>query len=183
MGRKIVLTLLILIVVCVAYINTRPASYHIERTARINAPVATVFPLINDLHQWRTWSPFEKLDPNMKKTFSGPDSGAGAVYAWSGNAQAGEGRMTITDSKPYELVVMKLEFMKPMAATDKAMFRLAPDGDGTRVTWSMDGTHNFLGKTFSMFMNMDKMVGGSFEEGLAKLDTIAQAHGTAPPTP
>ena len=166
MGRKIVLILLVVLVAAFAYINSRPSEFRIERTARVSATSDVVFPLINDLRQWARWSPFEKLDPNMKRTFAGPDSGAGATYSWAGNAQAGEGRMTITDSKPNELVAMRLEFMKPMAATDKATFQLVPDGDGTKVSWIMEGRNGLMGKTFSIFANMDKMVGSSFE-GLA----------------
>ena len=166
-----------------AFIATRPDDFRIERSAEVAAPPEAVFPLINDFHEWNRWSPFEKMDPAMKRTFDGPSSGVGAKYAWTGNDQAGEGHMTIEESKPAQLVSIKLEFTKPMAATNQAIFRLEPSGSGTRVTWSMEGKNSFVGKAFSTLMDMDKMVGGEFEKGLASLGAAAkegkQANGRA----
>ncbi len=134
-----------------------------------------IFSIINDLHQWGLWSPYDKRDPNMKKTFDGPRSGPGAVYSWNGNNDVGEGRLTITGSKPGELVSMKLEFSRPFKATNDVNFKLEPSQGGTRVSWIMDGKHNFVMKAMSLFMNMDQMVGKDFEQGLANLSAMAHA--------
>lgn len=166
---------LVLIVALVMFIATRPAKFHIERTAMVNAPAAAVFSLINNFREWSKWSPYEKLDPNLQRTFNGPTSGPGASYAWNGNGQAGAGRMTIIESKPGELVSIKLEFSKPFVAVCQSNFIMVPAAGTTRVTWAMDGTNNFMAKAFSVCMNMDKMVGKDFEAGLANLNTAAQA--------
>jgi hypothetical protein len=126
--------------------------------------------MVNDFHHWDRWSPWEKFDPAMKKTFEGPPAGPGAIYSWVGNKKVGEGRMTILESKAAEFVTMKLEFIKPFAATHQAMFKLAPTAGGTHFTWSMEGNNNFMGKAFSLLMNMDKMVGKDFERGLGNLE-------------
>jgi uncharacterized protein YndB with AHSA1/START domain len=175
MIKKILIAVVAVLLVLSVFIATRPAHFRVERSAQINAPSTTVFGLINDFHQWPKWSPWEKLDPAMKKTFSGAPAGTGAEYSWVGNDKAGEGRMTITDSKPSELVAMKLEFLKPFAATDQATFTLTPNSAGTEVHWSMEGDNGFLAKGFSLLMNMDQLVGKDFEEGLAKLNKLAQA--------
>ena len=165
----------VLLAAFAVFVATRPDNFRIERGAQIDAPSDVVFTLINDLHQWQRWSPFEKLDPDMEKTFSGPTSGPGAVYAWSGNNKAGEGRMTLLESKPGEFVAMRLDFVKPFACTNQVGSSLTPSETGTRVSWVMEGKNNFMGKAFSVFMNMDKMVGKEFEEGLANLNAAAQA--------
>jgi hypothetical protein len=165
----------VVIMVLLAFIATRPENFRIERSAEVRAPADVIFALINDFREWPRWSPYEKLDPNMKKTFEGPATGPGSVYIWSGNNKAGEGRATILESKPGELVSIKLDFVRPFAATCYANFALTPSQAGTRVTWSMDGKNNFMAKAFSLVMNMDKMVGKDFEEGLANLNTAAQA--------
>jgi uncharacterized protein YndB with AHSA1/START domain len=172
---KIIVGLVILIIGFVGFVASRPGDFRIERNALIGAPPEAVFPLINDFHQWKRWSPWEKLDPDMKKSFSGPTAGPGSSYAWSGNGKAGEGRMTVNESKPAEFVSITLEFKKPMTATNKTVFRLSPENGKTMVKWEMTGKNGFMGKAFSVFMNMDKMVGGDFEKGLATLGTEAQA--------
>lgn len=172
--RKIAAAGLAIVLATVVFVASRPDKFHVERSAQVEAPPEVAFALINDFHQWQKWSPFEKLDPNLKRTFEGAASGEGAVYAWAGNDQAGEGRMTIEESKPGELVSIKLEFIKPFAATNQATFTLVPSGTGTKVTWSMDGKNDILGKTMSLFMDMDKMCGSAFEEGLANLNTASQ---------
>jgi len=172
---KIGIGLIVLILAFVTFVSSRPGSFRIERSALVSAPPEKVFPLINDFHQWKRWSPWEKLDPNMKTSFSGPEAGPGSSYAWSGNGKAGEGRMTIQESKPAELVSVTLEFTKPMKATNKTKFSLSPAAGGTMVKWEMTGKNGFMGKAFSVFANMDKMVGGDFEKGLAALNTEAQA--------
>jgi uncharacterized protein YndB with AHSA1/START domain len=173
-GKKIALALVVLIAALTAFIATRPAEFRVERTAQVNAPPETVFPLIDNLQNWQRWSPFEKLDPEMKKTFDGPEAGAGATYAWDGNSQAGAGKMTIEESKPNENVDMKLEFTRPFESACKVKFLLVPDSGGTKVTWSMQGENNFIGKAMCLVMDMDQMVGKDFEEGLASLNKLAQ---------
>lgn len=158
----------------IVFIATRPDTFHIERSAKINAAPDVVFGLINNFHEWTKWSPWERLDPNLKRTYEGPASGAGAKYAWS-SEQVGEGRMTILESKPAEAVVIKLEFIKPFEATNQAAFKLEPTDGGTRVIWSMDGKNNVMGKAFSLFMNMDSMVGKDFEQGLFIMNKAAEA--------
>jgi hypothetical protein len=165
----------VVIVAVVAFIATRPDSFRIQRSAPIKAPPDVVFSLINDFHEWAQWSPWEKLDANMKKTFEGPSAGPGAIYAWTGNKKVGEGRMTLLESKPGELVLIKLEFFRPFKATNQATFQLAPSEAGTQVAWIMDGKSNFMHKAMSVFMNLDALVGKDFEQGLANLNTAAQA--------
>jgi hypothetical protein len=164
----------VLIIALVAFISTRPDRFRVERSTLVSAPADIVFPLINDFHQWVLWSPFEKLDSNMKKTFEGAAAGPGASYSWSGNSKAGAGRSTILDSKASEFVSIKLEMFKPFAATNQVTFKLSPDQAGTRVSWIMEGKMNFMVKAFSLFMSMDAMVGKEFEEGLANLNRVAQ---------
>jgi Polyketide cyclase / dehydrase and lipid transport len=166
---------LVLIVAVLAFIATRPSNFIVERSAIISAPGDVVFGMINDFHQWGQWSPWDKRDLDMKKTYEGPSAGPGASYAWDGNKNVGMGRMTILDCKPGESVSIKLEFFKPFAGTNQTTFKLAPSGAGTRVNWSMAGKYNFMAKVFCLFMDMDKMVGKDFEQGLANLNTVAQA--------
>ncbi|WP_164007116.1 SRPBCC family protein [Pyxidicoccus trucidator] len=180
MAKLIGVVVVVLIVAVVLFIRSRPDHFRIERSAQIHAPPDTVFAMINDFHQWGQWSPYEKLDPNIERRFEGPSSGPGAVYAWTGNSKAGEGRMTILESRPGELVTLKLEFFKPFAATNQATFTLVPSGTGTRVTWSMEGENSLMGKAISAFMDMDALLGKNFEEGLANLNTAVQS-GTEQP--
>ena len=169
MLKKIFLVLVALIVVFAIIVTVQPASYRIVRSAKIAAPPATIFPLVNDFHRWDAWSPWAKLDPAMKSTFEGPAAGTGAIYKWSGNKDVGEGKMTLLESKPNELVRIKLDFLKPFADTSTTEFTFKPDGAQTDVSWSMSGDRNFLSKAVSLFMNMDKMIGGDFENGLAQM--------------
>jgi hypothetical protein len=162
----------LVIVAILVFIVTRPGSFHIERSAQINAPADVIFPMIRDFHQWVRWSPYENLDPNMKKTYGGPTGQPGATYEWVGNSKAGEGRMTMMEIKASELVSFKLEFSKPFKATNQGSFKFVPSVGGTRVTWSMDGKNNFMGKVMSPFM--DGMIGKEFEKGLTNLNTVAQ---------
>jgi hypothetical protein len=174
MIKKVSLGLSVVILVVIAVTATRPDSFHIERSASISAPSERVHGLINDFHQWERWSPWEKLDPAMTKTYSGADKGVGASYAWSGNDEVGEGKQSITASAP-EAIVLDLHFMRPIEARNTTTFRFQPEANGTRVTWSMDGRNNFVGKFFSLFMDMDKMVGPDFERGLSNLKSVAEA--------
>ncbi len=172
----IVAIVLIIAIFCVV-VAMQPARYTVERSATINAPAPAVFAQVNDFHKWQAWSPWEKLDPNMKKEFSGAAAGNGAVYSWVGNDQVGEGRMTITESHPSDLIKIKLEFIKPWAATNATDFTFTPQGNQTNVKWTMVGEKNFIAKAIMMFMDMDKMVGTDFEKGLAQMKTVAE--GTA----
>jgi len=147
------------------------------RSKSINAPAARVFDPVNDFHKWDSWSPWARLDPAMKKSHEGAPAGVGAAYSWSGNDQVGEGRMTMIESRPNEVIRIKLEFLKPFAATNTAEFSFKADGNQTTVTWSMFGTNNFMAKAFGLFMNMDRLVGGDFEKGLAHLKTVAETAG------
>ena len=174
MIKKIGIGILILIVGIHAFAATKPDTFRVERTATINAPAETVFALVNDFRQWDTWSPWEKLDPNMKKTHSGSPSGVGAVYAWEGNSDAGAGQMEITESVPPSSVTIDLDFTAPFESSSVTEFTLVPVGDATTVTWSMHGRNQFLGKLMSVFISMDAMVGKDFEEGLANLKARAE---------
>ena len=149
------------------------ASWAAART--ISAPPSEVFEHVNDFHKWRAWSPWEKMDPGMKKSFEGPATGAGSKYAWAGNDQVGEGRMTIEKSEKPSKIDIKLEFLKPMESTSNTTFTFTPAGTGSKITWTMEGENNFVGKFFCLFMNMDKMIGGDFEKGLAAMKTAAEA--------
>lgn len=162
-------------IAAVAFIASRPAEFRYERSAQIDAPREVVFSIINDLHQWSQWSPWDKRDPNMVKTVEGPSSGPGSIYTWNGNGQVGEGRMTIVDSKTGEHVSIKLDFLRPFKASNDVTFKLVPTEGGTRMSWIMDGKKNFMMKGMSLVMNMDKMVGRDFEEGLANLNRVARA--------
>lgn len=170
----IVVIVLIIAIFCVV-VAMQPAHYTVERSTTINAPAPAVFAQVNDFHKWQAWSPWEKIDPNMKKEYSGSPMGNGAVYSWAGNKDVGEGRMTITESRPSDLIKIKLEFIKPFAATNATDFTFTPQGNSTNVKWTMTGEKNFITKAFTMFMNMDKMVGDDFEKGLLQMKLVAEA--------
>ena len=174
MIKKFLIALALIIVVLAIVIATRPADFRITRTATIAAPPAAVFAQVNDFHKWEAWSPWAKLDPAMKTTYEGPANGPGTIYTWMGNNEVGQGKMTITESHPSDLIRIQLEFLKPIAATNTADFTFQPEGSQTLVNWTMTGTNNFMGKAFNLFMNMDKMVGGDFEKGLAQLKAAVE---------
>jgi hypothetical protein len=187
MVRKIGLGLLIigmglltLVGVLVVVVATRPASFKIERTASMAVPPDVVQSFVQDFHQWGQWSPWEHLDPNLKRTFEGAQAGVGAKYSWAGNDQVGEGRMTIESVQPNQSVTIKLEFLRPFEATNTTVFTFKASGSATDVTWTMSGDNNFVGKAFSLVMDMDKMVGKDFETGLANLKTVAEAEAKKP---
>jgi hypothetical protein len=170
----ILLALGALIVIFVVIVALQPAEFRIARSAMIAAPPAATFAQVNDFHNWQHWSPWEKLDPTMKKTYEGAPSGSGAIYSWSGNSTAGEGRMTLLESHPSDLIRIKLEFLRPFKATNAAEFTFKPEGDRTLVTWSITGQKNFIFKAVHLFMNMDKMLGGEFEKGLTQMKSIVE---------
>ncbi|MFP2927827.1 SRPBCC family protein [Pyxidicoccus sp. 3LG] len=173
MLKKLGIAAVVLVVAAVVYISTRPDRFYVERSAQLSAPADATFALINEFRQWERWSPYEKADPNLARTFEGPASGPGSIYAYKGNSNIGEGRMTILESRPGELVSIKLEFIAPFPATNQANFKLEANEKGTRVTWSMEGPNTLMGKVMSPFMN--GFIGKSLEQGLADLDIAAQA--------
>lgn len=173
---KIVLVTLIVLGVLIGIIALQPSEYRVSRSTLIAAPPGAVFAAVDDFHKWEGWSPWAKLDPGMKVTYSGPASGMGAVYSWVGNDQVGEGRMTILESHPAELVRIKLEFIKPFASTANTEFALKPTNGGTTVEWTMSGENDFMSKAMCFFMGgMDKMVGPDFEKGLAQMKSAVES--------
>ncbi len=175
MLQKIALAIGCIIVLILGVAAMQPDDYKITRSLVIAAPPSDVFAQINDFHKWAAWSPWEKKDLNMKKTFSGPAEGVGTIYDWSGNSDVGEGRMTLTASQPAEKIAIKMEFKKPFEDTGTAEFLFKPEGAGTNVSWSMAGKYNFISKVVCLFMSMDKMIGGDFEQGLSQLKTVVEA--------
>jgi uncharacterized protein YndB with AHSA1/START domain len=171
---KILIGLAVLVVVFVAVVAMQPSEFRVVRNATIAAPAPVVFAEVNDFRKWEAWSPWAKLDPAMQKTYTGAPAGAGAVYAWSGNGEVGEGRTTITESRPGDLVRIRLEFVRPFAVTNDVEFTFKPDGNRTAVTWRMTGRNGFMAKAAGLFMDMDKMVGDQFETGLAQLKAVAE---------
>lgn len=169
---SIVVGLVLLLTVLVAM---QPSEFHIARSATVVAHPAAVYPYINNLQNWNAWSPWAELDPNAKYSFEGPEEGEGAVTHWAGNEDVGEGTMTITESRPNELVEMRLEFVKPFEDTCTVRFALKPEGEQTQVTWSMDGKNNLIGKAMCLVMNMDEMMGGQMEQGLENLKQVVAA--------
>jgi hypothetical protein len=172
MVKKILLGLVAVIVVLLIVVAMQPDEYRIERSATIAASTPVVFEQVNDLHKWDAWSPWAKLDPNAKNTFEGAESGEGAIFKWAGNDEVGEGKMTIVESKPNELVKIQLDFLKPFESTGHSEFTFKPDGDKTEVTWAMYGKHSYIEKGICLFMNMDKMLGENFEQGFANMKKI-----------
>lgn len=177
MLKKILIGFGVVIVGFVGFVSTRPDTFTVQRTAKIQASPEFAFALVNDFHHWNQWSPWDAMDANMKRTFEGA-AGAGAKYGWVGNSQVGEGRMTIEESKPHELVRIKLEFIKPFEDTSTTIFEFKPEGAGSLVTWRMEGNHNFISKAMCVFMDMDAMVGKDFEKGLASMKKVAEAEAT-----
>lgn len=169
------LTIVVLIAIFLIYVAMKPAHFHVERTAQIAASPATVFDNVNDLHKWTAWSPYMDLDPNVTQTYAGPQSGVGSSMTWSGNSKAGAGTMTIIESRPSELIRIRIDFLKPFAATDTAIFTFQPEGGQTKTTWAMEGENPFLFKAVDTVMNMDKMVGDDFEKGLSRLKKVSEA--------
>ena len=172
---KILIALAAVVAAFAAFVALQPSEYRIARSATIAAPASNVFAQVNDFHKWDAWSPWAKLDPNAKTTFEGQSAGEGAVFAWAGNSQIGEGRMTLTQSRPAELIRIKLDFVQPMAGTSTAAFTFKPEGDRTAVTWSMFGQNNFISRAVFLFMDMDKALGSEFEKGLASMKSAAEA--------
>jgi len=151
------------------------SSFEVSRSTSVEADPARVHDLVDDFHRWTAWSPWEDLDPNLSRTYTGPSSGVGAHYAWRGNRKAGEGSMEITASSP-ERIEIELAFLKPMRNTNRVEFLLTPTAAGTDVTWRMSGqVEGVLMTVFSKVVPMDRLVGKDFEKGLARLKAVAEA--------
>jgi hypothetical protein len=174
MFKTIAIIIAALVAAFLVYAATQPDSFRIERTTSIKAPPEKIFTHINGFHQWEAWSPWEKLDPAIQRSYSGAENGKGAVYAWQGNKDIGQGRMEIIDSTPASSVVIKIDFLQPFEAHNTIEFTLAPQGDSTKVTHAMYGPSPYMSKVMALFFNMEKMVGPKFEEGLASLKAIAE---------
>ena len=174
MFKTIAIIIAVALLAVLGYATTRPNEFAVARSIEVNAPAETIYPLIDDFHQWSAWSPYERMEPSMKRTFSGADSGRGAVYAWEGHAKAGTGRMEITRTSRPTALTIALEFTKPFRASDIVEFTLVPSGDVTTVTWSMHGRNGYVAKLMSVFLDMDAMVGGPFETGLVALKLAAE---------
>ena len=177
---KILIGIAVLVVLLVAFIAMRPSEFRVARSTKIDAPPEAVFAHVNDFHKWDVWSPWVKIDPNAKTTFEGPSEGPGAIFRWAGNKEVGEGSMTITESRPYEFIGIRLEFIKPFAGTNDVAFTFQPQGEQTAVTWSMQGKNNFMAKAVGLFIDCEKMIGDKYEEGLANLKATAEQADQSP---
>jgi len=171
---KVLIVVAVILVVLVVIVALQPSDFRVTRSATMSAPAPAVFAQVNDFHKWEAWNPWGKIDPAMKQTYEGAPAGTGAINTWVGNKEVGEGRMTIVESHPSDLIRIKLEFFKPFAATNTAEFTFKPEGNQTVVTWSMSGDKNFMAKAVHLFMNMDKMIGGQFDKGLAAMKSIVE---------
>jgi carbon monoxide dehydrogenase subunit G len=174
MFKKIAFVVVVLVAAVLALAATKPDTFRVERSVSIDAPPEKIFPLIDDLHNWTAWSPWEKKDPAMKRTYSGAARGKGAAYAWEGNKDVGMGRMEIAESSPTSKVTINLDFVKPFEAHNVVDFTLEPKGGTSSVTWAMHGPSPFFSKVLHVFLSMDRMVGKDFEAGLANLKAAAE---------
>lgn len=171
----IILAIAFIAIIFIIVVAGRPDEFCVSRSAKMSAPPEKIFPHVNDLHKWEAWSPWARLDPNAKKSFEGAAAGVGAAMSWDGNKKVGAGKMTITETRPGDLIRIKLEFLKPFKATNTAEFTFKPEGGQTAVTWSMSGQNNFFFKAFGLFMDCDNMVGKDFEKGLAAMKSVAES--------
>ena len=174
MFRTIAIVVVVPVVAVLVLASTRPDTFQVQRSINIQAAPEKIFPLINDLQRFNTWSPYEQKDPQMKRVFSGAASGKGAVYEWDGNSQVGKGRLEITDSSPPSKVTIQLDMLEPMEGHNVVEFTLEPRGNSTSVTWAMQGPMPYISKVICLFINMDRMVGKDFEAGLADLKAVAE---------
>lgn len=174
MFKIIAIAVLVVLVAILIFATTKPDNFRVERSTTIKAAPEKVFALINDFQRWTSWSPYEKKDPGMKRTYSGAASGTGAIYEWDGDKNVGKGRMEITEAAPSSRIVIKLDFLAPFEAHNTAEFTLQAQGDSTQVTWAMYGPANFISKLMSVFFSMDKMIGDDFAIGLANLKAAAE---------
>ena len=175
MLRKVLIALAAIVIIFVVIVALQPPEFRVARSATIPAPPPALFAQVNDFHKWETWNPWGKIDPAMKQSYEGAPAGVGAIYTWTGNNEVGEGRMTITESRPSDLIRINLEFFEPFAGNSTAEFTFKPEGNQTVVTWSMTGNNNFMAKAIHLFMNMDKMIGDQFDKGLASMKSAVEA--------
>lgn len=175
--KKIILTVLaviaLIVVIVLIIASTKPDSFRVERNITINAKPEKIYAFVNDFHNWKAWSPFEKLDTAMTKTFSGAEKGIGAKYEWKGNSNAGAGKMEITDTTSTKISIT-IDFIEPIESKNYIEFTFEPDENGTNVTWAMNGPSEFISKVMQVFFSMDKMIGKDFEEGLGNLKNLAE---------
>jgi uncharacterized protein YndB with AHSA1/START domain len=180
MWRKVLLgalgAVLLAVLGLLAIASQKPDSFEVKRSIDISAPSEKVYGLVDDFHAWGAWSPWDKLDPGMKRTYEGAPRGVGAVYEWSGNDKVGSGRMEITKATAPTSIELALHFLTPFEAKNTTTFAFAPQGTGTQVTWSMTGENKFIGKVMSVFMDMDALIGGDFEKGLRSMKQAAEAN-------
>ncbi len=174
MLKTIGIIVLVMLVAVLVIAGTKPDTFLVQRSATIKAPPERIYAFLDDFHRWGAWSPWEKMDPAMKRAYSGAASGVGAAYAWDGNRKVGQGRMEIVEAVPASRVKVKLDFVAPLESHNIAEFTLSPTGDSTTVTWAMRGPNPFMGKIVSVFVSMDRMVGKDFEAGLANLKAAAE---------
>ena len=175
MLMKILIGLAVVVIGLVTIVAVQPSEFRVARTATVAAPAPVVFAQVNDFHKWEAWNPWAKIDPAMKQEYAGAPAGKGAVYTWAGNNEVGEGRMTITQSRPNELIRIQMEFLRPCQGRSTAEFTFRRQDERTAVTWSMLGEHNFIAKAIHLVMNMDRIIGGNFEKGLAQMKSVAEA--------
>jgi hypothetical protein len=176
MIKIILIVVVVLVAALLALAASKPGTFRVRRSATIRARPETIFPLLNDFHNWSAWSPWEKLDPALERTFSGARSGKGAMYAWQGNRKVGAGNMEITQSSTPSAVTLKLNFLKPFEAHNVTEFTLVPAGDTTNLTWEMHGPSPFISKVMQVFMSMDDMIGKDFQAGLDNIKRVAEGN-------
>ena len=174
MFKTIVLPIIVVLASLLIFAATRPDTFLIQRGVSIKAPPEKVFAILSDFHRWEAWSPWEKLDPALKRTYSGTPSGTGTIYAWEGNSKVGAGRMEIVEALPPSVIIIKLDFLRPFEGHNIAEFTLQGQGDFTYVSWVMHGPSPYISKLIGIFMSMDSMVGKDFEAGLANLKNVAE---------
>lgn len=174
MIKTIAIAVVVLLAALLGFAATRPDTFRVQRATSVKAPPEKIFALINDFHSWDSWSPWEKMDPTMKRTHSGAANGKGAVYEWEGNNKVGKGRMEIMDTSPPSKVTIKLDFVKPFEGHNIAEFTLEAKGDSTNVTWAMYGPSPYIARVMGIFFNMDNLIGKDFETGLANIKTVAE---------
>jgi len=174
MFKTIAIGVVVVIAAILAYAATKPDTFRVQRSASIKAPPEKIFAVLNDFRRWDAWSPWEKKDPAMKRTFGATTTGKGAVYSWEGNKEVGQGRMEIAESSPPSKLAIKLDFTEPFKAHNLIEFSLEAKGESTNVTWAMHGPSPYMAKLMQVFVSMDGMVGKDFEEGLANLKTVVE---------
>jgi hypothetical protein len=172
---QILIVVAIIVIMFVVVVAMQPSEFRVARSATMSAPPSAVFAQVNDFHKWEAWNPWGKIDPAMKQSYEGAPAGSGAIYTWIGNKEVGEGRMTMTESRPSDLIRINMEFYKPFSANNTAEFTFKPAGSQTTVNWSMSGNKNFMAKAIHLFMNMDKVIGGQFEKGLASMKSVVES--------